>query len=76
MDGKTLKLNFDSARLLTVRLNIILPRFVKFGPELKEIIPDNENVRYVYYNKIDIAPNPQKVLIYYLVPDCLSQPFR
>ena len=25
---------------------------MKFGPEFKEIIPDNENVRYVYYNKI------------------------
>ena len=23
---------------------------MKFGAELKEIIPDNENVRYVYYN--------------------------
>ena len=25
-----------------------------FRPELKEIIPNNENLRYVYYNKIII----------------------
>ena len=27
-------------------------RYSPFQPELKKIIPDNENVRYVYYNKI------------------------
>ena len=34
---------------------MILPHFVKFGPELKENIPDNENVHYGYNNKIILS---------------------
>ena len=42
-----LKPNFSLARLLTVPLFVILPSFVAFCTELKEIIPNNENVHYV-----------------------------
>ena len=51
-DGKTLNPKFGSARLLPVRLFVILPGLVTFCPELKENIPNNKNVCYVYINKI------------------------
>ena len=50
-----LKPNFSSARLPTLRLFVILLCFVTFRSELKEYIPDNEIMRYVYYNKIGLV---------------------
>ena len=38
--------------ILLLPLFIILPRFMTFCLQLKKYIPNTENVRYIYYNKL------------------------